>query len=105
MIGLLALSLQAIVAEAATADAVMIASMTLQGDGLGEGEAAVAQRHASCISLPHFPLPDQVAAKRDDCRPAVRAKPSKQLASLLDRLDAIVREYPASEASLSVVKE
>jgi hypothetical protein len=105
MIGLIAMALQTAQAEPAPADSVWIAYFKVHAKDLEDSEIALAQRYASCISLPYFPLREQFSAKRDKCRSAVQGKPSKRLASVLENLDSIARDYPASEASLSVIKD
>ena len=82
-----------------------IASIKIHAKRLNSAEVIVANHYASCISLPRFPLSDEFTAKHQKCRalPEIE-KPSDDLAHLLDRLDAAVRQYPGSEATLSVVK-
>jgi hypothetical protein len=105
VIDLIAIALQTAQAEPAPADPVWVAYFKVHAKDLEDSEIAIAQRYASCMSLPYFPLPDQLPAKRDKCRSAVQGEPSKQLTKVLENLDSIVREYPASEASLSVTKD
>lgn len=105
MIGLIAMALQTAQAEPAPADSAWIAYFRVHAKDLEDSEIDIAQRYAGCISLPYFPLPEQLPAKRDKCRAAIEGKRGKRLASVLENIDSIVREYPASEASLNVTKD
>jgi hypothetical protein len=80
-----------------------ITSMALRAPDLSRAELRIAQRYASCISLPYFPLPDELSVKQEQCRklPGIEGS-SEALRAVLDSLDSIVRESPGSEASLSV---
>ena len=73
---------------------------------LNETEVIVANRYASCISHPYFPMPDEFAAKRDGCRavPGLENSSAK-LVALLNSMDSIVRNHPGSEASLTATKD
>ena len=100
----LALMLQAAVAK--EPPAVWIAHMTLHAKGLNDTEVTVAQRYASCISMPHFPMPNEFTAKREKCRRlSSSANESQKLLGVFDSLDSLVRDHPGSEASLKVIKE
>ena len=108
MIGLiyLVVAVQAVPAEPAEQDSAIISSLTLRLKEIDGGDLKVAQRYASCISMPYFPVADEFAAEREQCRANRKiAKASASLISTLDSVDAIVRNHPGSEASLTVIKD
>jgi hypothetical protein len=83
-----------------------VAFFKIHAKRLNKGEVVVANRYASCISHPYFPMPDQFAAKREGCRASSGLeKSSAKLGAILNSLDSIVRNHPGSEASLTVVKD
>ncbi|MCW1401554.1 hypothetical protein OKA06_04145 [Novosphingobium sp. MW5] len=85
---------------------VFVSEIVIRTDKLSDREILVANRYASCMTLPYFAMPSNFDAKRMKCR-KLRGlrKVGTHLEDMLAQIDSVVRGDPGSEASLSVSRK
>jgi hypothetical protein len=83
----------------------MVNSITIRTAKLSNRDISIAQRYASCVSMPYVPLEAERDAKFAKCRKAKLQRSKAPLKEMLDHIDHIVTENPGSEASLYVKRD
>ncbi len=83
----------------------MVNSITIRTAKLSNREISIAQRYASCVSMPYMPLEAERDAKFAKCRKANLQRSKAPLKEMLDHIDHIITENSGSEASLYVKRD
>jgi hypothetical protein len=83
----------------------MASSITIRTAKLSDRDISIAQRYASCVSMPYMPLEAERDAKFAKCRKANLQRSKAPLKEMLDHIDHIITENSGSEASLYVKRD
>ncbi len=84
---------------------VFITSIVIHADGLSSQDLERARVFARCLSWPNFPAGKELDNKLSACRAQLPENQSEKLASVVGNIEVTVREYPGSEATLTVAEK
>ena len=88
-----------------SADFEIVNSITIRTAKLSDRDISLAQRYASCVSMPYFPLEAERDKKFAKCRTTNLQRSKAPLREMLDHIDHIITENSGSEASLYVKRD
>jgi len=78
------------------------AHLVLNVKGISTADAKIAQRYATCMSVPWMPTADILRTKFSECAKARPATARPKLKRALDWVDHIATEFPACETRLQI---
>ena len=78
------------------------ASLVLNAGGVSTADSKIAQRYATCMSVPWLPTGSTLRAKLAECSKTRPAKGGQKIEKALDWVDHIATQFPGCETHLQI---